>query len=62
MRYTVEFEMHSDLGDSISEVLRQAIQSAFGNIDKLRIVPVRTYIIGSVQQDQSIIWREVLHN
>jgi hypothetical protein len=61
MRYTVEFEMHSELGDSIIEVLPKALQSAFGSIDKLRIVPVRTYI-GYIQQDQPIIWREVPHN
>jgi hypothetical protein len=61
MRYTVEFEMHSDLGDSISAVLHKALQSAFGSIDKLRIVPVRTYI-GCIQQDQPIIWREVRRN
>jgi len=58
MRYTVEFEMHSDLGNSISEVIHKALQHAFGNIDKLRVVPVRTYV-GDMQQGQPIIWREV---
>ena len=58
MRYTVEFELHSDLGDSIGEVLHKALQSAFDSIDKLRIVPVRTYI-GYIQQDQPFFWREV---
>jgi hypothetical protein len=58
MRYTVEFEIHSDLGDSVGEVLHKAIQSVVGSIDKLRIVPVRTYV-GYIQQDQPIIWREV---
>jgi hypothetical protein len=58
MRYTVEFELDSDLGNSIGESLHKALQSAFGSIDKLRIVPVRTYI-GYIQQDQPVIWREV---
>jgi len=61
MRYTVEFEMHSDHGDSISEVLHKALQPAFGSIDKLRIVPVRTYI-GYIQQGQPFIWTEVHPN
>lgn len=61
LRYTVDFEMHSDLGHSVSEVLHKALQSAFGSIDKLRVVQVRTYI-GYIQQDKPIIWREVSHN
>ena len=60
MKYNVEFEMHSDLSDSISEVVSKALQSAFGSIDKLRVVPVTTYV-GRVQQDQTIIWNEVRH-
>jgi len=61
MRYTVEFEIHSDLGNSIGEMLYKALASAFGSINKLRIMPVRTYI-AYVQQDQPIIWREVPGN
>ena len=61
MRYTVEFEIDSDLGGSISEALHKALRSAFGSIDKLRIVPVRTYI-GYIQHDQPFIWREIPRN
>ena len=61
MRYTVEFEIHSDLGNFIGEILYKALASAFSSIDKLRIMPVRTYI-GYIQQDQPIIWREVRGN
>jgi hypothetical protein len=61
MIYTIELEMHSDLGDSISDAPNKALQPTFGKIDKLRIVPVRTYI-GYIQRDQPIIWTEVLHD
>ena len=61
MRYTVEFELHSDLGNSIGEVVHKALQSAFGSVDRLRVTPVRTYI-GYIQQDQRVMWREVRGN
>jgi hypothetical protein len=57
MKYVVEFEMGSDRGDSVSEVVYAALVSAFGKIDKLRIAPVKTYI-GYIQENQAILWSE----
>jgi hypothetical protein len=42
MRYVVEFEMHSYLGDTLGEAVEKAM-SALGSIDKLRIQPMSTY-------------------
>lgn len=61
MRYTVEFEVESDLGDSIIGMLYKALAAIFRSVDKLRIMPVRTYI-GYIQENQPIIWSEVRHN
>ena len=58
MRYTVEFELHSDLGTSIGDAVHKALQSAFGSIDELRIMPIRAYI-GDIQQDQRNVRREL---
>jgi hypothetical protein len=57
VKYTVEFEMRSDLVD-ISESVRKALTTTFGNIDKLRIVPCREYL-GYIQNDQQIFWHEI---
>ena len=58
MRYTVEFEMRSDLDDTVSESVRKALVSTFGTVDKFSIVPCREYI-GYIQKNQHIIWHEV---
>ncbi len=39
MRYTVEFEMRSDLQDRVSESVRKALVSTFGSVDKFRPPP-----------------------
>jgi hypothetical protein len=61
MRYTVEFEVESDLGGSISGMLKKALATVFSSVNKLRIMPVRTYI-GYIQENQPIIWSEVQRN
>jgi hypothetical protein len=42
MRYIVEFELHSYLGDTLSDAIQKAM-SALGSIDKLRVQPMTTY-------------------
>jgi hypothetical protein len=49
MRFTVEFEMHSYLGDTLADAVQKAM-SALGSIDRLRIVPMTTYTF-SVELD-----------
>jgi len=44
MRYSVEFEMRSDLHHTVSESVRKILVSTFGSIDKFTIVPCREYI------------------
>ena len=58
MRYAVEFEMQSDLRETVSEAVYRALVSAFGNIDKFKIVPVRAYV-GHIHGNQPIVWKEV---
>lgn len=58
MRYAVEFEMQSDLPESVSEAIHKALVSAFGSIEKFKIVPERSYV-GYIQQNQPIFWKEV---
>jgi len=62
MRYAVEFEMQSDLGDTaVSEAVYRAIVSAFGNINNFKVVPGSAYI-GYFRGNQPIIWSEVRPN
>ena len=58
MRYTVEFEMRSEVHETVSECVRKALVSTFGSVDKFSIVPCREYI-GYIQGNEPIIWREV---
>jgi hypothetical protein len=58
MRYSVEFEMQSDLRESVSEAVHKSLVAAFGSIEKLKIVPQRVYV-GYLQENQQIFWREV---
>ena len=61
MKYSVEFEMESDGGDAVSETVQKALMSAFGSIDKLRIVPVPSYT-WYIQVNNPIISNEVRPN
>ncbi len=58
MRYTVQFEMRSDLHETGSESVRKALVSTFGSADKFSIVPCGEYV-GYIQKNQHIIWHEV---
>jgi hypothetical protein len=58
MKYAIEFEMQSDLGGTVGKTVQEALQSAFGRIDRLRIVPVRTYVC-YVQGNQQSMWTEI---
>jgi hypothetical protein len=56
MKYTVEFEVQSELGNA-SETVYKALVSAFGSIYKIRVMPVREYV-WYVQENQ-FLWHEV---
>jgi hypothetical protein len=58
MKYTVEFEMQSDLGATVGKMVENSLESVLGSIDRLRIVPVRTYV-SYVQGNQQTMWTEV---
>jgi hypothetical protein len=42
MKYTVEFEIQTDLGDTVKAWVCNALKSTFGGIDGFKITPVRT--------------------
>jgi hypothetical protein len=58
MKYTIEFEMQSDVGGTVSERVYSSLVSAFGSIDRLRILPIRTYV-ADLQGNKAFVWREV---
>jgi hypothetical protein len=58
MKYTVEFEIQTDLGDTVNAWVCNALKSTFGGIDGFKITPVRTYI-GYFDGSQPIVWREL---
>jgi hypothetical protein len=58
MRYFVEFEMQSDPSETVSETIHKAFVSAFGSVQKLKVVPVREYV-AYVQENQPILWHEI---
>jgi hypothetical protein len=43
MKYIVEFEMQSDLGDAVRETVQKVLMSSLGSVEKLKIAPVPTY-------------------
>jgi len=61
MRYSVEFEVQSDHGETVSETIHKALVSAFGSIDEFKVVPSREYV-GYIQENQPIRWHEVPHD
>jgi len=58
MKYAIEFEMQSDLAGTVGKTVQNALESAFGRIERLRIAPVRTYVC-YVQGNQQTMWTEV---
>jgi hypothetical protein len=58
MKYTVEFEMESDEDEAIRERVQHVLVHAFGSIDKLAIVPCKTYI-ANIKGSEPVIWTEV---
>jgi hypothetical protein len=42
MRYVVELELQSDLGNAVGEAVRNAL-SALGSVVNLRIAPMKSY-------------------
>jgi len=58
MKYTVEFEMQSDVDGTIGRQVYNSLMSAFGNIDKLKLTPIRTYV-ANLQGNKAFVWEEV---
>jgi hypothetical protein len=58
MKYTVEFEIQTDLGDTVNAGVYNTLVSAFGNFERFKVTPVKTYI-GYFEGSQPIVWREL---
>jgi hypothetical protein len=58
MKYSIEFEMQSDAAGTIGERVQSSLVSAFGSIDRLKILPIRTYV-ADLQGNKAFVWREV---
>ncbi len=58
MKYSVEFEMQSDLDGSVGQRVYHSLLSAFGSIDKFKIIPIRTYV-ADLQGNKAFVWKEV---
>jgi len=58
MKYMIEFELQSDVGGTISERIHNSLVSAFGSIDRLKILPIRTYV-AELHGHMAFVWREV---
>jgi hypothetical protein len=61
MKYSVEFEMQSDLDGSVGQRVYSSLVSAFGSIGRLKILSIRTYV-ADLQADKTFIWKEVSQN
>jgi hypothetical protein len=58
MKYTVEFEIHTDLADTVNAWVYNTLKSTFGTIDGFKVTPVNTYIC-YFDGSQPIVWREL---
>lgn len=58
MKYTIEFEVQSDLDENATETIYRTLVTTFGRIDNFRIVPKRTYV-GYIRQGAPFQWREI---
>lgn len=58
IKYTVEFEIQTDLGDSVNAWVYNTLISTFGSIDRFKVTPVKTYI-GYFDGSEPIVWREL---
>jgi len=61
MKYTVEFEIQSDVDGNVSQRVYHSLVSAFGSIDRLKILPIRTYV-ADLQGNKAFVWKEVSQN
>jgi hypothetical protein len=59
MRYTVAFEIQSDLGEAVSETVYKALVSIFGRIEEFKIAHIGNTYIGYIQGNRPITWNEV---
>jgi hypothetical protein len=59
MRYTVDFEVGSDLTYNVAETVYKALVSALGRINRFRIVQSSCTYVGYVQGNRPVIWTEV---
>jgi hypothetical protein len=58
MKYSVEFEMQSDVDSTVGQRVHNSLVSAFGSIDRLKIIPIRTYV-AEPQGNKAFVWKEV---
>jgi hypothetical protein len=61
MKYSVEFEMQSDVDGAVGQRVHSSLVSAFGSIDRLKILPIRTYV-ADLQGNKAFVWKEVSQN
>lgn len=58
VKYSVEFEMQSDVDGSVGQRVYNSLASAIGSIDRLKILPIRTYV-ADLQGNKAFVWKEV---
>ena len=61
MKYTIEFEIQSDVNGSVGQRVYNSLVSAFGSIDRLKIQPVRTYV-AILRGNEAFVWKDVSQN
>ena len=61
MTYSVEFEIQSNADEAVNDFVYKSLVSAFGNIDKLRVIRVRTYV-ATLERNTPFVWKEVSQN
>ncbi len=58
MKYSIEFEIQSDGDGSVGQRVYHSLVSAFGSINRLKILPIRTYV-AELQGNEAFVWKEV---
>ncbi len=58
MKYTIEFEIQSDVTGSVGQHVYNSLVSAFGSIERFKILPIKTYV-GVIQGNEAFVWKEV---
>lgn len=61
MKYSVEFEIQSDVDGSVGQRVYNSLVLAFGSIDRVTIIPIKTYV-AVLQGNEAFVWKEVSQN